>query len=183
MQELFIIIVVVIVLIVVWFIGVQRTLVSLDENVNNALSQIGVNLTSRFDALNGLLDLVKGYNEHEYKTLSDVIKMRTSIGSKSSASDVEAQENIITEAVGKIMAVAEAYPDLKANSNYQNLMNSLNDYETKVRQSRLVYNDTVTKLNRTIRMFPISLVAPMCGVVARDYLKTDDTKSEMPSMK
>ena len=63
---------VIVALIVLWFIGVQRTLVSLDENVNNAMSQIGVNLTSRFDALTGLLDLVKGYNEHEYKTLSDI---------------------------------------------------------------------------------------------------------------
>jgi len=177
------IIVAIIVVIVLWFISVQRMLVSLDENVNNAMSQIGVNLTSRFDALTGLLDLVKGYNEHEYKTLSDVIKMRTSIGSHSKASDVEAQENIISEAMGKIMAVAEAYPDLKSNTNYQNLMNSLNDYESKVRQSRLVYNDSVTKLNRTIRMFPISLVAPMCGVFARDYLKAEESKSEMPSMK
>ena len=177
------VLIVLLVLAVAWFIGVQRMLVSLDENVNNAMSQIGVNLTSRFDALTGLLDLVKGYNEHEYKTLSDVIKMRSSIGSHSKASEVDAQENIITEAMGKIMAVAEAYPDLKSNTNYQNLMNSLNDYEAKVRQSRLVYNDTVTKLNRTIRMFPISLVAPMCGVFARDYLKAEESKSEMPSMK
>ena len=178
-----VIVLVIAILLVVWFIGVQRMLVSLDENVNNAMSQIGVNLTSRFDALTGLLDLVKGYNEHEYKTLSDVIKMRTSIGSRSKASDVEAQENMITEAVGKIMAVAEAYPDLKSNTNYQNLMNSLNDYETKVRQSRLVYNDSVTKLNRTIRMIPYSIVAPMCGIFAKDYLKTEESKTAMPSMK
>ena len=183
MSTAVIVIIVIIAALVMWFIGVQRMLVSLDENVNNAMSQIGVNLTSRFDALTGLLDLVKGYNEHEYKTLSDVIKMRTSVGAHSKASDVEAQENIITEAVGKIMAVAEAYPDLKANTNYQNLMNSLNDYETKVRQSRLVYNDAVTKLNRTIRMIPYSIVAPMCGVFARDYLKTEESKTEMPSMK
>ena len=183
MEFVLIAIIVLVVLMVFWIIGVQRMLVVLDENVNNAMSQIGVNLTSRFDALTGLLDLVKGYNEHEYKTLSDVIKMRTSIGSHSKASDVEAQENIITEAVGKIMAVAEAYPDLKSNTNYQNLMNSLNDYEAKVRQSRLVYNDTVTKLNRTIRMFPTALVAPMLGIFARDYLKVEDSKTEMPSMK
>ena len=177
------VVIAIVVLVILWFISVQRMLVSLDENVNNAMSQIGVNLTSRFDALTGLLDLVKGYNEHEYKTLSDVIKMRTTIGSHSKVSDVEAQENMITEAMGKIMAVAEAYPDLKSNTNYQNLMNSLNDYESKVRQSRLVYNDAVTKLNRTIRMFPTSIVAPMCGIVARDYLKTDDAKTDMPSMK
>ena len=92
------IIIAIIALVVVWFIGVQRMLVSLDENVNNAMSQIGVNLTSRFDALTGLLDLVKGYNEHEYKTLSDVIKMRTTINGHSSAADVDAQENMITQA-------------------------------------------------------------------------------------
>ena len=182
-MTIILIIIALVILLVMWFIGVQRMLVSLDENVNNAMSQIGVNLTSRFDALTGLLDLVKGYNEHEYKTLSDVIKMRTTIGSHSTAAQVETQENMITEAIGKIMAVAEAYPDLKSSSNYQNLMNSLNDYETKVRQSRLVYNDTVTRLNRTIRMFPTSFVAPMCNVAAREYLKTEDSKTDMPSMK
>lgn len=178
-----IILVVIIVLIAIWFISVQRSLVALDENVNNAMSQIGVQLTSRFDALTSLLDLVKGYNEHEYKTLSDVIKMRTSINGHSKATDVDAQENMITETMGKIMAVAESYPDLKANTNYQNLMNSLNEYENKVRQSRLIYNDTVTKLNRTIRMFPTNIIAPIFGIVSRDYLKTEEKKEEMPSMK
>ena len=101
----------------------------------------------------------------------------------SKASDVDAQESIISQVAGKIMAVAEAYPDLKSNTNYQNLMNSLDSYESKVRQSRLVYNDTVTKLNRTIRMFPTSLIAPMFGIFARDYLKTEESKTEMPSMK
>lgn len=183
MSILVIVLLVVVGLIIVWVIGVQRSLVVLDENVNNAMSQIGVQLSSRFDALTSLLDLVKGYNEHEYKTLSDVIKMRTSISGNSSAKDVDNQENMITEAMGKIMAVAEAYPELKSNTNYQNLMNSLNEYEDKVRNSRLIYNDSVTKLNRTIRMFPTSLIAPMLGIVSRDYLATDDKKSEMPSMK
>ena len=178
-----IVLVAIVVLLVLWFIGVQRKLVVLDENVNNAMNQIGVNLSSRFDALTSLLDLVKGYNEHEYNTLSDVVKMRTNISGSSKASDVEGQENIITEAVGKIVAVAEQYPDLKSNTNYQNLMNSLNDYENKVRQSRLVYNDTVTILNRTIRMFPTSIVAPMCGISPREYLKEETNKSQMPSMK
>lgn len=182
-MSIVIVVLIIAALIVVWAIGVQRTLVGLDENINNAMSQIGVQTASRFDALTGLLDLVKGYNEHEYKTLSDVIKMRTSINGNSKASDVDANENMITEAIGKIMAVAEAYPDLKSNTNYQNLMNSLNDYESKVRQSRLVYNDAVTKLNRTIRMFPNTLIAPMFGIVARDYLKEDTSKSDMPSMK
>ena len=78
----------ILVLIVFWIIGVQRQLVKLDEMVTNAMSQIGVQVTSRFDALTGLLDLVKGYNEHEYKSLTDIIKMRSSIGASSTASDV-----------------------------------------------------------------------------------------------
>ena len=182
-MSMVLILIVIIALIVVWAIGVQRQLVVLDENVNNAMSQIGVQVTSRFDALTGLLDLVKGYNEHEYKSLTDIIKMRSSINGNSTAADVEKEEGVVHQALGKLIAVAEAYPDLKANTNYQNLMNSLNEYEDKVRKARLVYNDTVTKLNRTIRMFPTSLIAPIFGIVQRDYLKTDESKTEMPSMK
>lgn len=178
-----VVLIVIVILIVFWAIGIQRQLVVLDENVNNAMSQIGVQVTSRFDALTGLLDLVKGYNEHEYKTLTDIIKMRSSINGSSTAADVEKEEGIVNQALGKLLAVAEAYPDLKANTNYQNLMNSLNEYEDKVRKARLVYNDTVTKLNRTIRMFPISIVAPIFGIIQRDYLQTDAAKQEMPSMK
>ena len=173
----------ILVIIIIWVIGVQRQLVTLDENVTNAMSQIGVQVTSRFDALTGLLDLVKGYNEHEYKSLTDIIKMRASIGANSTASDVNKEEGTFNQALGKIIAVAEQYPDLKSNTNYQNLMNSLNEYEDKVRKARLVYNDSVTKLNRTIRMFPTNIVAPMLGITQREHLVTDESKQAMPSMK
>ena len=182
-MSVLLIVILIVVAIIFYAIGVQRQLVVLDENVNNAMSQIGVQTTSRFDALTGLLDLVKGYNEHEYKTLSDIIKLRSGINGNSTASDVEKEEGIFNQVAGKLMAVAESYPDLKANTNYQNLMNSLNEYEDKVRKARLVYNDTVTILNRTIRMFPTNIVAPMIGFTTRDYLKTNENKSEMPSMK
>lgn len=174
---------VVIAVVVLWFISTQRKLVAMDENVNNAMSQIGVQLSSRWDALTALLDLTKGYAEHEYKTLSDTIKMRTSITSRSSAEDVNAQENILTEAMGRIMAVAESYPELKANENYIKTMDNVNAYEETVRKSRLVYNDSVTKLNRTIRMFPTSIVAGIIHIVSRDYLEANDKKADMPSMK
>ena len=147
---------VVLVIIILWFISAQRKLVAMDENINNAMGQIGVQLSSRWDALTALLDLTKGYADHEYKTISDTIKMRTSINSNSSAAEVNKQENMLTEAMGKIMAVAESYPELKANENYIKTMDSVNEYEKMVRQSRLIYNDSVTKLNRTIRMFPTS---------------------------
>ncbi len=175
--------IVVILVLVLWFVSTQRKLVVMDENINNAMSQIGVTLSSRWDALTALLDLTKGYAEHEYKTISDTIKMRTSINGNSSASDVNAQENMFTQAMGKIMAVAESYPDLKANENYIKTMDSVNEYENMVRKSRLIYNDSVTKLNREIRMFPTSIIAGILGFKMRDYLKEDEKKADMPSMK
>ncbi len=178
-----IIIIAIIAIVVLWFISVQRKLVVLDENISNAMSQIGVQLSSRWDALTALLDLTKGYAEHEYKTISDTIKMRTSINGKSTANDVESQENVFTEAMGKIMAVAESYPDLKANENYIKTMDSVNEYENMVRKSRLIYNDSVTKLNRSIRMFPTTLIAGVLGFTQKDYLETDSNKTDMPSMK
>ena len=178
-----IILIAIIAVLILWFVSVQRKLVAMDENINNAMSQIGVQLSSRWDALTALLELTKGYSEHEYKTISDTIKMRTSINAKSTAADVNAQENILLDTMGKIMAVAEGYPELKANENYIKIMDSVNSYEETVRKSRLVYNDSVTKLNRTIRMFPTSIAAGILGIKSRDYLETDDIKADMPSMR
>ncbi|MBQ9940362.1 MAG: LemA family protein [Clostridia bacterium] len=183
MVMVFIILAVIVAVVIFWFISVQRNLVVMDENINNSMSQIGVQLSSRWDALTALLDLTKGYAEHEYKTISDTIRMRTSINSGSSAKEVNAQENMITEAMGKIMAVAESYPELKANENYIKTMDSVNSYEEMVRKSRLVYNDSVTKLNRAIRMFPTSIAAGVLGIKSRDYLETDNKKADMPNLK
>lgn len=177
------ILIIIIAILVLWFVSTQRKLVAMDENINNSMSQIGVQLSSRWDALTALSDLTKGYAEHEYKTISDTIKMRTSISAKSSAKDIDEQENILTEAMGKIMAVAESYPELKANENYIKTMVSVNRYEETVRKARLVYNDSVTKLNRSIRMFPTSIVAKMLNISSRDYLESDDKKAQMPNLK
>jgi LemA protein len=174
---------VIVFVIVLWIISIQRSFVVLDENINNALSQISVQISSRWDALTSLLDLTKGYSEHEYKTLTETIKARRSITKDSSPEDINKQENIITEAMGKIMAVAENYPDLKADRTYTKTMDAVNQYENMVRTSRLIYNDSVTKLNRAIRMFPASMIAGMLGFSKRDYLETVDEKANMPSMK
>ncbi|KAF5057037.1 Protein LemA [anaerobic digester metagenome] len=170
-------------ILVLWFISTQRALAMLDENINNAMSQIGVQLSSRWDALSALLDLTKGYAEHEYKTLSETIKARRPVTADSSAKDAAEQENLLIGAMSRIMAVAEQYPTLKADASYQKTMDSVNQYEGMVRQSRLIYNDSVTKLNRRIRMFPTSLVAGMLGFAKRDYLEANETKADMPSMK
>ena len=176
------IILAVITLLVVWVIGVQRKLVEKDELCKNALSQIGVQQASRWDALTALVELVKSYNEHEYNTLRDVIAQRKTINGSSSVADAQAQEQVLTGLVRNINLVAEQYPDLKANENYAKCMDSVNVYETQVRLSRMTFNDTVTKYNKEIRQFPTSIVAGILGFQTRDYLDEAVGKSEMPSM-
>lgn len=170
-------------LIVLWIISTQHRLVILDENINNAMSQIGVQLSSRFDALTALLDLTKGYARHESETLIKTIKSRRSvITAKSTPEDVLRQEGIITEALGRLAMVSEQYPELKANQTYIRTMDAVQTFENMVRTSRLIFNDGVTKLNREIRMFPVSLIAGMMGFKQRDYLEEQAAKADMPEM-
>jgi LemA protein len=184
MLPTFITIAVIAAVIVLWIISTQRRLVVLDENISNAMSQIGVQLSSRFDALTALLDLTKGYAKHESETLIETIKSRRSvITAKSTPDEVMRQEGVISEALGRISMVTEQYPDLKANQNYIKTMDAVQTFENMVRTSRLIYNDSVTKLNREIRMFPISMVAGMLGFRQRDYLVEQASKTDMPSMK
>ena len=184
MLPTFIVITTFVAVIVLWIIFTQRKLVVLDENICNAMSQIGVQLSSRFDALRALVDLTKGYAKHESETLIETIKSRRSvITAKSTPNDVLRQEGIISEALGRIAMVTEQYPELKANQTYIKTMDAVQTFENMVRTSRLIYNDSVTKLNREIRMFPISMIAGMLGFRQREYLEEQVAKADMPSMK
>lgn len=179
-----VIIAAVLILLALWVMSTQRTLVSMDENINNAMSQIGVQLSSRFDALTALLDLTKGYAAHESTALLETVKARRGIiTAKSTPAEVLKQEGVIAETLGRISVVAEQYPDLKASANYLKCMDAVESFEKMVRTSRLIYNDSVTKLNRAIRMFPTSLIAGMLGFHQRDYLEAVEDKEEMPRMK
>lgn len=178
-----IILVALIVIVILWFVSSQRSLVHYDELCSNSLSQIGVQQESRWDALTALAELTKGYSEHEYKSLMDVIGKRQSITRDSSPQEVDAQETMISSAMKQFMAVAEAYPDLKANQVYQETMQSVNTYENNVRHSRMVYNDSVTKYNRYVRQIPSNIVASLLKFNIREYLQEDKAKSTMPSMK
>jgi len=168
---------------VLWIISAQRKLVNAEELVKNAMSQIGVQQASRWDALSGLVELLKSYNEHEYNTLKDVIAARSNIGANSSAKDAQAQEDLLTSVVSKISAVAEQYPQLKADSMYNKTMDSVNTYENQVRLSRMTYNDTVTRYNRLTRQIPDSIVASLFHFTEKEYLKEDTAKKDMPSLK
>ncbi len=177
-------IIAIVTVIALWIVSNQRRLVVLDENISNAMSQIGVQLSSRFDALTALLDLAKGYARHESETLIETIKSRRSvITAKSTPDDVLRQEGIISEALGRIAMVTEQYPELKANQTYIKTMDAVQTFENMVRTSRLIYNDSVTKQNREIRMFPVSIIAGMLGFRQREYLVEQAGKADMPSMK
>ena len=165
-----------------WLVSAQRKLVSTDEPCKNSLSQIGVQLNSRWDALRALVDLTKGYNEHEYNTLRDIIAQRTAVGRNSTAAEVNAQEEKISSVLRQINVVAEQYPALKASEMYSKTMEGLNQYENQVRLSRMTYNDVVTKYNRLVRMFPDSIAAALFGFREKDYLQEPSGKTEMPSM-
>ena len=171
----YIIIGAVIAFLIIWIISVRRRLVGMDENINNAMSQIGVQLSSRFDALTALLNLTKEYAAHESQTLIETIKSRRSvITATSTPEDVLKQEEVISEALNRISMVAEQYPELKANENYAKCMNAVDSYEKMVRTSCLIYNDSVTRLNRELRMFPTSLIGGVLGFRQREYLVFDN---------
>ena len=172
-----------VVLLVVWVISVQRKLVNAEELVKNAMSQIGVQQSSRWDALTGLVDLLRSYNEHEYNTLKDTIAARNQIDGNSTAADAQAQEDLISKVMSRISVVAEQYPNLKADAMYVKTMDAVNTYENQVRMSRMVYNDTATRYNQMVRQIPDSIVAGIFHFTEKDYLKENTAKSDMPSLK
>ncbi len=178
-----IVLAIIVAIIVIYLVSTQRKLVSLDENINNAMSQIGVQLNSRWDALTALSDMTKQFACHETEVFMEAVKLRRQLSPSSTAADIRAQEAALENAMTSINAVAEAYPELKSNSIYLKTMDSINKYEDTVRISRMVYNDSVTKLNRACRMFPSSIVASMLRFNIRDYLDTPADKTDMPSMK
>ena len=178
-----IIVIIVLALLVLWVISVQRKLVNQDELCKNSMSTIGVQQESRWDALTGMVELIKSYNEHEYNTLRDVIAQRRPIDGNSSAQEADQQENLMGQVASRLNVVIEQYPDIKANENYAKAMDAVDKYTNMVRTSKMVYNDTATKYNKMIRQIPDSFVASLFGFKTRDYLKTEEKKTEMPSLK
>jgi LemA protein len=166
-----------------WLVRVQNKLVHSDELCSNSLSQIGIQQQSRWDALSSLADLTKGYSSHENDTLSKVVAARKSIAEVNTAGDVQSQERLLTKGFASINVLAEAYPELKANTIYIKTMDSVNNYENNVRMSRMVYNDTVTKFNRMVRSFPGSVIAGMLKFKSKSYLETDSQNQSVPSFK
>ena len=175
------IIVAVALLIVGYFISTQRSLVNLDELCKNALSQIEVQLNSRFDAVIALAKTAAKYAEHESETIIQTIQARggntgTAAPAAASPAAINQQADLLGQMMGRLNVVFERYPELKASDLYNEAQRGQKEYEENVRLSRMVYNDTATKMNRMVRQWPSSIVASMLHFDVKDYLKVDDEK-------
>lgn len=171
----------IVVLLAIFVVSNYNGLVRLREMVRNAMGQISAQIESRWDAVSNLIEATKQYSSHEAEVLRDITASRSGINKDSSAREVEQDDAKFDSVMRQINVVAEAYPDLKASEVYTNTMNSVNKYEENVRMSRMVYNDTVTKLNSKIQMFPTNIIASMFGFTKEEYFKSSSQKANMPS--
>ncbi|MBP3767245.1 MAG: LemA family protein [Prevotella sp.] len=167
-------IVLLLVVVAAYFVMTQRKLVSLDELCKNALSQIEVQLNSRFDAVIALAKTAAKYAAHESETIIKAVEARG--GKASTPEAINQQSDMLGQLMGRLNVVFERYPELKASELYVNAQNGQKEYEENVRMSRMVYNDTATKMNRMVRQWPSSIVASMLHFAEKEYLKVDDEK-------
>lgn len=163
-----IVLIVVVVILVLAVIGLYNNLVKLRNMVDNAWAQIDVQLQRRLDLIPNLVETVKGYAAHESGTLEEVTKARTAVMNAGTPGGKLEADGFLTGALKNLFAVAEAYPDLKANTNFQQLQAELSNTEDKISYMRQSFNDTVMKYNTAIQTFPAVLIAGMMGFKERE---------------
>lgn len=161
-------------LLAIWLIGQYNGLVQLRNKVRNLFSQIDVVLKRRADLIPNLVETVKGYAKHEKETFEDVVNARNGYMSAGSTEDKIAAADKMTQAVSKIFALAEQYPDLKANENFKDLQTQLTETEDKITYSRQFYNDGVNKYQNKIEMFPTNIVAGMFGFKPEPFFEASE---------
>lgn len=178
-----IVIIVVIILLILWIVNTYNGLVSLRNKVRDQLSQIDVELKRRFDLIPNLVETVKGYAKHEKETLEEVIAARNSYVSAGNTEDGLKADGELTKAISKLFALAESYPDLKANQNFNELQKELSEIEQKIVYARQFYNDSVLKLNNKIEMFPSNVIAGMFGFKKEKFFEATETERENVKVK
>lgn len=164
-----------------FFMVTYNGLVALRQRVQNAWAQVDVQLRRRYDLIPNLVNTVKGYATHERETLENVTKARTQAMSAGTVSEQANAENMLSGTLKTLFAVAESYPQLKADGNFRQLQDELTNTESKIAFSRQFYNDTVQKYNTKIQVFPTVLVAGMLGFNSEAYFNLDgETAARQP---
>jgi LemA protein len=159
------------IVIAAWFILTYNGLIRLKNQTDEAWSDIDVQLKRRYDLIPNLVNTVKGYATHEAGTMEKVIQARAAAMSAGSPHDKAVAENMLSSTLKSLFAVAEAYPDLKANQNFLKLQDELSDTENKVQASRRFYNGNVRDFNTKLQVFPTNLIGGMLGFKAREFFE------------
>ena len=179
-----IIILAVIALVAIFFVIQYNRLIRLNITVDEAWSQIEVQLKRRADLIPNLVETVKGYAQHEQSTFDAVVAARAKATTASSVADTAAADGLLTQALRGLLAVAEAYPDLKASTNFAALQDELATTENKVAFSRQFYNDTARQLNTAIKTVPTNFFAGFAKVSEREFYEVEDPQDrEVPNVK
>ena len=179
-----IIVLAVLALVLVYFIASYNRLIRLNVNVDEAFSQIEVQLKRRSDLIPNLVETVKGYAAHEKSALESVVNARAKATSATTVADVAAADGQLTQALRGLLAVSEAYPDLKASSNFLSLQEELSTTENKVSFSRQFYNDNVRSLNQSVKTFPGNLFAGVAKITSREFYEVEDPQDrKAPNVK
>ena len=166
-----------ILILILFVIGSYNSLVQLKQRVKNAWSQIDVQLQRRFDLIPNLVESVKGYMAHESEVLEKVTQLRSSWANAKSVSEKAELDNQLSGALKTIMAVSENYPDLKANQNFSELQEELRNAENKISYSRQFYNDTVTRYNTKLELFPSNIIASMFHFSAESLFEAESEEA------
>ena len=168
---------IIIVLLVIWVIAIYNRLVTFKQRVDNAWSQIDVSLQRRFDLIPNFVETVKGYMTHESETFEKITALRTSWANSSTLGEKAKLDDELSGALKTIMAVSENYPDLKANTNFSELSEELRNTENKIAYSRQFYNDTVTKYNTQLEVFPSNIAAGLFGFKPEALFEVDNAEA------
>lgn len=174
-----IIVLVVLAVLVLWVVGIYNGLIKLRNLVQEAWRQIDVELTRRHDLIGNLVETVKGYAAHERGTLDEVVRARgAAMAPGQSPAQQAASEGLLSQALGRLMAVAEAYPDLKANQNFMALQNELTNTEDRIASARRFYNANVRELNTKVETVPSNIIAGMSGIHREEYFEAEGEERE-----
>ena len=176
----------IVVVIVIWAISVYNSLVAMRQRTNQAFADIDVQLKQRHDLIPNLVETVKGYAAHERGTLEAVIQARNAAMAAPGVEQKVAAENMLTGALRQMFALAESYPDLKANQNFQQLQGEISDIENKLAASRRFFNSAVQEYNTGIQQFPAALFAGIFGFSQRPFFDLGENRAQLeqaPSVK
>ena len=168
---------IIVAIIAIWVISVYNGLVKSKLKVDNAWSQIDVQLQRRFDLIPNFVETVKGYMQHESQTFEKIAALRTSWANSSSVGEKAKLDGELSGALKTIMAVSENYPELKANTNFSELSEELRNTENKISFSRQFYNDSVTMYNTKLELFPSNIVAGMFNFKSRELFEAESDEA------